>query len=184
MTQFTSPSDRQWFNPRDKALADRRRRAKRILEALCAIPQDKFKQRKSQFESLFKTTGKAFYIESPFHCDYGDNITLGENFYVNTGCVMLDAAPIIIGKNCMIGPSVGFYTSTHPIDATLRAKHLEAAEPITIGDDVWIGGNVTLLGGITLGDRVVVGAGAVVTKSFKADVVIAGNPAKIIKHLS
>lgn len=184
MTNTTSSHGQRWYSPRDKDLADKRRRAKRILETISAIPQDKFKQRKSHFESLFKSTGKAFYIESPFHCDYGDNIELGDNFYINTGGVMLDAAPITIGKNCMIGPSVSFYTSTHPLDAELRAKHLEACEPITLGDDVWIGGNVTVLGGVTLGDRVVVGAGAVVTKSFHDDVVIAGNPAKIIKRLA
>ncbi len=173
-----------WYSPRDKVLTQRRRRAKRIVENINATAQDKFGERKAQFESLFCGVGKGFYIESPFHCDYGDNIRLGDNFYANTGCVILDAAAVTFGKNCMIGPQVGIYTATHPLDAELRVQGLEASLPITIGDDVWIGGNATLLAGISLGNRVVVGAGSVVTKSFGDDVVIAGNPAKIIQKNS
>lgn len=168
----------QWYNPRDKSFAVRRKRAKQILEQLQTIPQHHFSERKALLSNLLGQTGKQFYIESPFHCDYGDNISIGENFYANTGCVILDAASVIFGKNCMLGPNVNIYTSTHPMDAVLRAKHLEASTPITIGDDVWIGGNATILPGVTIGDRAVIGAGSVVTRNIENDSVVAGNPAR------
>lgn len=175
--------ERQWYSPRVKALASQRAKAKSILESLHALPQKEFKQRKHLLKQLFGQTGSHFYIESPFHCDYGKNITLGENFYANAGCTILDAANVVFGKNCKLGPNVGIYTSTHPLDAGLRAQDFEASSPVIIGDDVWIGGNATLLGGVEIGAQTVIGAGSVVTKSFGPKVVVAGNPARIIQRL-
>jgi maltose O-acetyltransferase len=178
MNRENSNPAQQWYNPRDKCFAVRRKRAKQILEQLQTISQHHFSERKALLSNLLGRTGKQFYIESPFHCDYGDNISIGENFYANTGCIILDAASVSFGKNCMLGPNVNIYTSTHPMDAELRAKHLEASMPITIGDDVWIGGNATILPGVTIGDRAVIGAGSVVTRNIENDTVVAGNPAR------
>jgi maltose O-acetyltransferase len=108
---------------------------------------------------------------------------LGENFFANFNCVILDAAKVTIGDNCMIAPQVGLYTATHPLDPVQRATGIEFAKPITIGDNCWIGGMAVINPGVTLGDNVVVASGAVVTKSFGDNVVIGGNPAKVIKEI-
>ena len=118
-----------------------------------------------------------------FVCDYGSNIYVGENFYANYNCTMLDICEIHIGDNAMFGTNCQLLTPLHPLDAKERISGLEYGAPITIGDNAWFGGGVTILPGVTLGDNVVVGAGAVVTKSFGDNVVLAGNPAKIIKTL-
>lgn len=123
------------------------------------------------------------HIEANLRFDYGYNISVGKNFYANYDCVLLDICPITIGDNCMLAPNVKLYTASHPIEAAKRNSGLENGAPISLGDNVWIGGNATLLPGVTLGDNVVVGAGSVVTRSFPADVVIAGNPARVIRSI-
>ena len=134
-------------------------------------------------EILGKTKGQ-FLIEPNFFCDYGYNISLGNNFYANHNLVILDCAPVEFGDNVFIGPNCGFYTAEHPIDAETRNKGLEFARPIKIGNNVWFGGNVTVLGGVTIGDNAVIGAGSVVTKDIPANVVAVGNPCRILKAIN
>ena len=122
-------------------------------------------------------------IQPPFFCDYGENIKVGKNVYFNFNCVVLDVAQVTIGDNVLIGPSVQIYTATHPLGAAERREGLESGEPITIGDDVWIGGGAIICPGVTIGDRSVIGAGSVVTRNIPSDVVVAGNPAKVIREL-
>ena len=133
---------------------------------------------------LFGTIGERFIINQPFRCDYGCNIFLGEDCFINFNCTILDEGEVRIGNNAFLGPNVSIYTACHPLEAEKRNKFIEWAEAVTIGNNVWIGGNVTILPGVTLGDNVVIGAGAVVTKSFPSNVVIGGNPARIIKTLN
>ena len=133
--------------------------------------------------SLLGKCGKSVVLGRGFWCDYGCNIYVGENFYTNYDVVILDVCKVTIGDNCLIAPQAGIYTACHPLEREVRTGGLELGKPITIGNDCWIGGRAVILPGVTLGDNVVVGAGAVVTKSFPSNVVIAGNPAKIIKHL-
>ncbi|MGT2960218.1 sugar O-acetyltransferase [Streptococcus caballi] len=140
-------------------------------------------KRKELVKTWFGSTGDNVMIEPRFACDYGVNIHVGENFYANFNCTMLDVCEIRIGDNAMLGPNCQLLTPLHPLDAIERISGLEYGAPITIGNNVWLGGGATILPGVTLGDNVVVGAGAVVTKSFGDNVVIAGNPAKIIKTL-
>lgn len=121
------------------------------------------------------------YMEPVINFDYGYNIFVGENFYANFNCTFLDVSTIEIGDNCMFAPNVQLYTATHPLHPVKRNSGLEYAKPIKIGNNVWLGGGVIVTPGVTLGDNVVVGAGSVVTKSFPDNVVIAGNPARIIK---
>ena len=137
--------------------------------------------RSQLLKETFGRTGKKIYLEPVINFDYGYNIFVGENFYANFNCTFLDVSTIEIGDNCMFAPNVQLYTATHPLHPVKRNSGLEYAKPIKIGNNVWLGGGVIVTPGVTLGDNVVVGAGSVVTKSFPDNVVIAGNPARIIK---
>jgi len=130
---------------------------------------------------------KVLTIEPSFRCTYGDNITVGENFFMNFDSVILDCCAVTFGTNVMLGPGVHVYTAFHPLnykDRVYGAKdYYEIASPVTVGDNVWIGGKVVICPGVSVGSNVVIGAGSVVTKSVPANVVVAGNPAKVIRIL-
>ena len=141
------------------------------------------KTKPHRFKKLFGKTGDKITVETPFFCDYGCNIEVGENFYANYGCIILDVNKVVIGKNCMMAPNVALYSATHPVRAEERYNGVELGKPITIGDNCWIGGNSVINPGVTIGDNVVVASNSVVTKSFGSNLVIGGNPAKIIREL-
>lgn len=132
---------------------------------------------------IFGKCGENPWVEPSFWCDYGYNIKVGDNFYANHNCVMLDCAEITFGDNIFIGPNCGFYPPSHPLDATTRNMGLEFAKAIKVGNSVWFGGNVTVLGGVTIGDNVVIGAGSVVTKDIPSNTVAVGNPCKVIRKI-
>ena len=154
---------------------------KEILYDFNNLRPKEFAKREEIIRKLFKKTGKKFYFESPFYCDLGFNITIGDNFYANHNLVILDEAEVIIGDHVSIGPNVGIYTAGHPIDVETRNKGLEYAYPIIIGNNVWIGGNVCIMPGVTIGDNVTIGAGSVVTKDIPSNVTAFGNPCKVYK---
>lgn len=135
-------------------------------------------------EAILGKTGKQFTINAPFWCDFGYNIEVGENFYANHGCVILDGAKVTFGDNVFVAPNCGFHTAGHPLDVEQRNQGLEYAYPITIGDNVWIGAGVTVLPGVTIGNNVVIGAGSVVNRDIPNGVVAAGNPCKIIRKIT
>ena len=118
----------------------------------------------------------------PFRCDYGDNIAVGDDFFANFDCVVLDVAPVEFGDHCQLGPGVHVYTATHPMDAEQR-RGRESGEQVAVGEDVWIGGNAVLNPGVTVGDRAVIGSGAVVTDDVPADTFVGGNPARVIREI-
>jgi maltose O-acetyltransferase len=124
-----------------------------------------------------------FWIEPPFYCDYGYNITIGENFYANYNCTILDCAQVKIGDNVMCGPNVSLFTAGHPLDFQIRNQGWEYAYPIIIGNNVWLGGGVIVNPGITIGDNAVIGSGSVVTKDIPANSLAVGNPCKVIRKL-
>lgn len=144
--------------------------------ALSAEPSKLFDLLKERLGSV----GDKAFIRPPFYCDYGYNIHVGKNVYINFNCVMLDVCEIRIGDYTLIGPGVQIMTATHPVDHELRRTGIEFAKPITIGSNVWIGGGAQILPGVTIGDNVIIGAGAVVTKSIEAGQTVVGNPAKAI----
>lgn len=133
---------------------------------------------------ILGNAGGQLLIEQPFHCDYGYNIHIGNNFYANFNLVILDEAPVKFGDNVFIAPNCGFYTAGHPIDAVERNKGLEYARPITVGDHVWIGAGVTVLPGVAIGDNCVIGAGSVVVKDIPPYSLAVGNPCKVIKTIN
>lgn len=140
-------------------------------------------EQKTMLRQLLGSHGNWFQFNQPFRCDYGENIHIGECFFANFNLTILDEAEVRIGDNCFIGPNVSIYTACHPIEPEERNRAIEWAEPVTIGDNVWIGGSVTICPGVKIGDNVVIGAGSTVTKDIPSNVVAAGNPARIIKRL-
>ena len=167
----------------DPELMEDKKNARILAEKYNRSSEDDLSYRKNLLKQLFGKCGEKITIKPPFHCDYGYQIFVGENFIANFDCVFLDAAPIEVGDNCMFGPKTCIYTISHPFDPKERRKVIGLPKKVTIGNDVWLGGGVTILPGVSLGNNVIVGAGSVVTKSFPDNVVIAGNPAKIIKRL-
>ncbi|WP_288478113.1 sugar O-acetyltransferase [uncultured Clostridium sp.] len=143
-------------------------------------PKEKDKKEEIIKKLFGKVTG-SFCIEPNFFCDYGYNIEIGNNFYSNHNCVILDCSKVTFGDNVFIAPNCGFYTAGHPLNKDIRNSGLEFAKEIKIGNDVWIGGNVVVLPGVTIGDNVVIGAGSVVTKDIESNSIAVGNPCKVIK---
>lgn len=135
-------------------------------------------------KEILGKTGKNINIEAPFHCDYGYNIEVGENFFANYNLTILDVGKVIIGDNAQIAPNVSIYTAGHPVHPDSRNSGYEYGIAITIGDNVWIGGNTCILPGVTIGNNVVIGAGSVVTKDIPDNVIAAGNPCKIIREIT
>lgn len=133
--------------------------------------------------ALLGDLGEGAYVKPPLSVDYGENIRIGARTFVNSNLTALDVAAITIGADCQIGPNVQLLTPTHPVEPQPRRDKLEAARPITLGDNVWLGGGVIVCPGVTIGDNTVVGAGAVVTKDLPADVVAVGNPARVVRGI-
>jgi maltose O-acetyltransferase len=167
----------------DPELARESLRAAQLTRAFNASDPAHFEERRAILNELLGFLGDGAEIRPPMQCDYGYQIHIGARTFINFGAVLLDVAKITIGEDVQVGPNVQFLTPTHPIDADLRRAKFEAAEPITIGNNVWLGGGVIVLPGITIGENTVVGAGAVVTKDLPANVVAVGNPARVIRQL-
>ncbi|MBX3342339.1 MAG: sugar O-acetyltransferase [Nitrospira sp.] len=160
-----------------------RRRAQMMLARYNAITDGEPDLLLSLLRDLMGSVGDGTVIMPQFTCDYGYNIRLGLNVFINYHCIFLDCAPIDIGNDVQVGPAVQLYTAQHPLEAEVRRSGLESARPIRIGNDVWIGGGAVILPGVTIGDRSVVGAGSVVVHSVPADCVAVGNPARVVRTL-
>lgn len=171
------------YDPTDPELVADRTHARELTARYNDTSPDDDGARRDLLDDLFGSVEGAAHVEPPFRCDYGYNIHLGEGFYANVDCVVLDAASVEIGRNCLLGPGVHVYTSTHPIDAAERREGMESAKPVAVGDDVWIGGRAVINPGVTVGDGSVIASGAVVTADVPAGVVVGGNPASVVKRL-
>ena len=146
-------------------------------------PSDTKKQKELLEQILGSIKGNAV-ITAPFYCDYGFNISIGENFYTNHNVTILDGAKVTLGDNVFIAPNCVFSTSGHAIDSEQRGRGLEIAWPITVGDNVWIGANVSVLPGVTIGSDTIIGAGSVVNRDIPSGVIAAGNPCKVIRKIT
>lgn len=133
---------------------------------------------------LLGKMGKNVFFERNFRCEFGYNIWIGDNFYANFDCVMLDGGGIEIGNDVLLGPRVGIYTSNHSIDPWERSRGACYAKPVRIGNNVWIGAGVHINQGVTIGDNTIIGSGSAVTKDIPANVVAAGVPCKVIREIT
>lgn len=167
----------------DPDLVAGRLRARELLRTFNdAAPADAA-TRERALDALLMHCGARVRIESPFHCDYGSNLWLGDDVYFNVNCVVLDCAPVRIGQRVLVGPSVQILAATHAVDAAERRSGRELARPVTIGEDAWLGAGAIIAPGVTIGARTVVGAGSIVVADLPADVVAAGNPCRILRPI-
>ncbi len=171
------------YDPEDPQLKELAKRAMRLTERFNRTSVDEREERRAILLELLGGLGEGVEIRPPFHVDYGTQLRIGARTFVNFGCVALDCASITIGADVQIGPNVQLLTPTHPLDPAERRAKIEAAEPIVIGDNVWLGGGAIVLPGVTIGEHTVVGAGAVVTKDLPPCVVAVGNPARVIRSV-
>ena len=168
----------------DEALLQERIACKELCYDYNLLRPSQTEQQDTQMRKILGKTGASFCILAPFWCDYGYNIEIGENFFANHNCIILDCAKVTFGDNVFIAPNCGFYTAGHPIDAERRNQGLEYARPIKVGDDVWFGGGVQVMPGVTIGSNTVIGSGSVVTKDIPSGVVAAGNPCRVIRPIT
>ncbi|WP_409301027.1 sugar O-acetyltransferase [Peribacillus sp. SCS-155] len=171
------------YHASDEELVKDREYARRKTRHFNQTIENENELREQMLKKLFSATGERIYIEPDFRCDYGYNIEIGEDFYANYNCVILDVCKVKIGDNCMLGPGVHIYTANHPLDPEERLSGLEYGKPVTIGNNVWIGGGAIINPGVTIGDHAVIASGAVVSKDVPKKTVVGGNPAKVIKKI-
>jgi maltose O-acetyltransferase len=168
------------YRPGDPEIQADARRARdwmvRYNATLAASPEE----RRALLRELFAHVGEGAVVRPPFHCDFGGNISIGADAFLNFNCVILDVAPVAIGALTQVGPGVQFLTADHPRDPAERRAGVESGRPITVGANVWIGGGALILPGVTVGDDAIIGAGAVVTRDVPAGATVVGNPARRI----
>ena len=165
-------------------LAEERLENKKRIYKYNNLPPEAEKEQDELIKEILGKTGENVHIEAPFHCDYGYNIEVGENFFANYNLTVLDVGKVRIGKNAQIAPNVSIYTAGHPIHPESRNSGYEYGIDVTIGDNVWIGGNVCIMPGVTVGDNVVIGAGSVVTKDIPDSVIAVGNPCRVVRAIT
>lgn len=168
----------------DSNLVQERIRCKEMCHEYNHLSPGKRKERTDLMKKILGKTSGEFLIEQPFWCDYGYNIEIGEDFYVNHNCVILDCAKVRFGSHVFIAPNCGFYTAGHPLDVEQRNQGLEYAYPITVGDNVWFGANVAVLPGVTIGENSVIGAGSIVSRDIPSGVIASGNPCRVIRLIT
>ncbi len=173
----------QRYNAAHPYLLQRLMATRVLVRQFNDLAPDKIEEAEELLTALLGSVGSNFHINQPFRCDYGSNISIGDNFFANFNLTILDEAEVKIGDNVFIGPNVSIFTACHPLEVDERNACIEWAEPVKIGNNVWIGGGAIILPGVTIGDNTVIGAGAVVTKDLPSNAVVGGNPAKILKTI-
>ncbi|MEM7727330.1 MAG: sugar O-acetyltransferase [Cyanobacteria bacterium P01_A01_bin.45] len=167
----------------DPELAARSKLARSLLRKYNLTTEEELAKRHHILQELFGKIGANISIVPPFHCDYGENIHVGDNFYMNYGCIILDCNTVSIGENVLCAPYVQIYAAHHPIEPEIRLSGKELGTPIEIGNNVWIGGGAIICPGVTIGDNTTIGAGSVVAQDIPPNVIAAGNPCRIIRRI-
>lgn len=160
------------------------KKCRRLVRLINNSTEEQTEERRQWLRELLGGCGERYHFEPPVHFDYSCNTYIGENFYANFDCIILDVAKVTIGDMVMFGPRVSVFTAGHPIDPEIRGEILEYGYPVTIGNNVWIGGHTVINPGVTIGDNVVIGSGSVVTKDIPANVVAAGVPCRVIRPIT
>lgn len=167
----------------DPELAAARAAARRLWQRYNTTDPAAQAERQTILQALLGRVGQGVWVEPPFHCDYGSQIMLEAEVYLNMNCILLDPAPIHIGAQSFLATGVQLLTATHPLLAAERVTGLESAKPITIGPRCWLGGGVIVCPGVTIGPDTTIGAGSVVVKDIPAGVLAVGNPCRVVRSL-
>ena len=184
MTEWERLQQGLIYNDFDEDLFERRVAAKKLFKAYNKTADDEVELRNEILQKLFKKVGNNVWIEPDFKCEFGKNITIEDDVYVNFGCVILDCAEVTIGSHTLLGPNIGLYPVNHSINAQERINGGCYGKPIRIGKNVWLGGDVKILAGVTIGDNTIIGTGSIVTKDIPANVIAVGNPCKVIRKIT
>ena len=184
MTEWERLQNGLLYNDFDEDLFQRRVAAKKLFKAYNKTDDDEIELRKEILHQLFKSIGKNVWIEPEFKCEFGKNITIEDDVYINFGCIILDCAEVTIGSHTLLGPNVGLYAANHSTDATERINGGCYGKPIHIGKNVWLGGDVKVVPGVTIGDSTIIGTGSIVTKDIPSNVIAVGNPCKVIREIT
>lgn len=181
MNETEKMKARMWYDANnDPEILQKRARAHKLCTELNQTALGEPEGQKLM-EELLGYAPRNFVFVTPFLCDYGNLINLGENVFINSGCYLMDGGGITIGSNTFIGPYCSFYTAAHPLQYRYRNTGLEKALPVTVGDNCWFGANVSVMPGVTIGNGCVIAAGSVVTKDIPDNSLAAGVPAKVIR---
>ena len=165
-------------------LSEERMENKKRIYRYNSLSPEQGEEQAALIKEIIGKCGENIWIETPFHCDYGWNIEVGENFFANYNLTILDVGKVVIGKNAQIAPNVSIYTAGHPVHPDSRNTGYEYGIGVTIGDNVWLGGNTVINPGVTIGNNVVIGAGSVVTKDLPDDVIAVGNPCRVLRKIT
>ena len=165
-------------------LSEERMENKKRIYRYNSLSPEQGEEQAALIKEIIGKCGENIWIETPFHCDYGWNIEVGENFFANYNLTILDVGKVVIGKNAQIAPNVSIYTAGHPVHPDSRNTGYEYGIGVTIGDNVWLGGNTVINPGVTIGNNVVIGAGSVVTKKLPDDVIAVGNPCRVLRKIT
>lgn len=184
MTEWEKMQAGKIYNDFDRDLFARRVEAKKLFRSYNLTEDSEVEKRYVIMRKLFKSVGERVWIEPDFRCEFGKNITVGDDVYINFGCVILDCGQVSIGNGVLIGPNVGIFSGNHVTDAEERAEGGLVPRPVTIGNRVWICGNVSIVPGVRIGDDSIVGAGSVVTHDIPPGVLAAGNPCRVLRMIS
>ena len=173
-----------WLHARKPQIREALQRCEELVFRFNSLPPSREEERNAIIRQLFGRTGGTFCIHSPFHCDFGSQISIGDDFTGNFNLTILDEAPVTIGDHVFIGPNVGIYTVTHALLPDQRNAGIMRSLPIAIGNNVWIGGHTVVMQGVTIGDNTVIGAGSVVTRDIPAGVVAVGSPCRVLRKIT
>ena len=184
MTDWEKMQAGKIYNDFAEDLFNRRVWAKKLFRAYNRLDDSEVEKRRDIMRKLFKSVGENVWIEPDFRCEFGQNITIGDNVYINFGCVILDCGQVTIGSGTLIGPNVGLFSGNHTIDPVERAAGGLIPKPINIGSRVWLCGNVSVVPGVSIGDDSVIGAGSVVTHDIPSGVVAAGDPCRVLRKIT
>ena len=174
----------RWLHAVTPRIGEALHRAEELCFRLNQLPPSRREEREAIIRQLFGHVGTEITLHSPFHCDFGEQITVGDHFVGNFNLTILDEAPVTIGNHVFIGPDVGIYTVRHALLPDQRNAGIMQSLPVTIHDNVWIDGHATLLPGVTIGQGAVIGAGSVVTHDIPPQVVAAGNPCRVLRPIT
>ena len=183
-TEWEKMQDCEIYNDFDQDLFNRRVEAKKLFRIYNRTEDDETDKRSDIMRRLFKAVGKNVWIEPDFRCEFGKNISIGDDVYINFGCVILDCGQVKIGNQVLIGPNVGIYDANHALDAEERMDGALLPGKVTIGNRVWIGGGTIILPNVTIGDNTVIGAGSIVTHDIPSGVVAVGNPCHVLREIT